>query len=582
MKGYFKTLKKCLKNTKECTGWLFAALIFTIFSTVLELLVPVYLGKCLDLIVGVGNVDFNNLIKTILLLIVLVAVCALFTWLSNYLTNVYSIKTTQVIRKKFFEKIQTVPIRYVDSKTHGDLLSRMVNDTENVTDGFLEGVSTIFNGVITIISTLIFMFVLNVSIALIITILTPFSLFISFIIAKKSQRLFRAHAKSHGDMTGFLEEMVTSQSVVKMFNHEDENINAFKKLNSHNYTVGEKSDFYASITNPLTRFVNAFVYIAVAFIGAILALNGHITIGTISVFLSYANSFGKPFSELSSEITELQTAFASAERIFNVLDEKDEPSDLEFGELGFVDGSLRVENASFSYVPKQKLLQNLNLDIKPGQKIAIVGPTGCGKTTFINLLMRFYDLTGGTIYLSGTDISKVKRSSLRSQYGMVLQESWMFNATVKENIAYGKPTATLEEVIQASKMAGAHEFVSKLEKGYDTIISEGGSNISQGQKQLICIARIMLLNPPMLILDEATSNIDTRMEMKIQSAFDVMMQGRTSFIVAHRLSTIKNADLILVMNKGNIIEQGTHNELMKKDGFYCKLYNSQFANANDE
>ncbi len=582
MKGYFKTLKKCLKNTKECTGWLFAALIFTIFSTVLELLVPVYLGKCLDLIVGVGNVDFNNLIKTILLLIVLVAVCALFTWLSNYLTNVYSIKTTQVIRKKFFEKIQTVPIRYVDSKTHGDLLSRMVNDTENVTDGFLEGVSTIFNGVITIISTLIFMFVLNVSIALIITILTPFSLFISFIIVKKSQRLFRAHAKSHGDMTGFLEEMVTSQSVVKMFNHEDENINAFEKLNSHNYTVGEKSDFYASITNPLTRFVNAFVYIAVAFIGAILALNGHITIGTISVFLSYANSFGKPFSELSSEITELQTAFASAERIFNVLDENDEPSDLEFGELGFVDGSLRVENASFSYVPKQKLLQNLNLDIKPGQKIAIVGPTGCGKTTFINLLMRFYDLTGGTIYLSGTDISKVKRSSLRSQYGMVLQESWMFNATVKENIAYGKPTATLEEVIQASKMAGAHEFISKLEKGYDTIISEGGSNISQGQKQLICIARIMLLNPPMLILDEATSNIDTRMEMKIQSAFDVMMQGRTSFIVAHRLSTIKNADLILVMNKGNIIEQGTHNELMKKDGFYCKLYNSQFANANDE
>ncbi len=581
MKGYFKTLKRCFKNTKECSGWLWGALIFTVLSTVAELLVPVYLGKCLDFIIGAGQVDFTNLIKYVLILLVMVVVCALFTWLSNYLTNIYLFKATQIIRRKFFDKIQTVPIRYIDGHTHGDLLSRMVNDTETMADGFLEGVSTIFNGVITIISTLIFMFVLKPTIAVVITVITPVSLLVSYFIVKKSEKMFRAHAKSKGDMTGYLEEMITNQRVVKMFSHEDENIDKFELINSQNYKVGERAEYYSSITNPLTRFVNSLVYIAVAFVGAHLAIKGEISIGTISVFLSYANSFGKPFNELSSEITELQAAFASAERIFGVLDARNEPSDLELPELGYVDGSIKVENAYFSYVPKQKLLQNLNLDISPGQKIAIVGPTGCGKTTFINLLMRFYDLTDGTIYLSGTDISKVKRSSLRNQYGMVLQESWMFNASVRDNIAYGKPNATLEEIINASKLSGAHDFIEKLPNGYDTIITEGGSNISQGQKQLICIARIMLIKPPMLILDEATSNIDTRTEMKIQKAFDLMMQGRTSFIVAHRLSTIKNADLILVMNKGNIIEKGTHNELMSKGGFYANLYNSQFANADE-
>lgn len=581
MKGYLKILKKCFKHTKSCAIWLWLALLFTILSTIGELLVPVISGNCIDFIIGVDQVDFQSLIKYSLILIAVVGLTSLFTWLSNYLTSLYMYKSLEIIRKKFFDKIQTVPIRYIDSNTHGDLLSRVVNDTEVMTDGFLQGISTIFNGVITILGTLIFMISLNTTIALIIILLTPISLLISYYIAKKSEKMFRAHAKTRGDMTGYLEELIGGQRIVKAFNHEENSIQNFEEINIKNYKVGEKADFYASTSGPITRFINSIVYIAVGVTGSILAISNKISVGRISTFLSYANSFGKPFNELSNEVAEIQAAFASAERIFAVLDAKDEPSDLELPELGYVDGSVKVEHAYFSYVPKQKLLQDLNLDIKPGQKIALVGPTGCGKTTFINLLMRFYDLTDGTIYLGGTDISKVKRSSLRSKYGMVLQESWMFNATVKENIAYGKPNATMDEIVTAAKLSGAHEFIEKLPKGYDTMINEGGSNISQGQKQLICIARIMLIKPPMLILDEATSNIDTRTEIKIQQAFDIMMEGRTSFIVAHRLSTIKNADLILVMNKGNIIEKGTHNELMAKGGFYANLYNSQFANTTE-
>ncbi len=582
MKNYFKIVKKTFSYAKEVQIWLWLAIIFVILSTITELLVPVITGICIDYIIGPGQVDFTHLIQFSMILIGVVGVCALFTWLSTFFTNYYMYRATELIRKKFFEKIQTVPIRYIDGNTHGDLLSRLVNDADIMADGFLEGISTVFNGVITIIGTLIFMFSINVQISLIITILTPISLFVSFYIAKKSEKLFRAHAKSKGDMTGYLEELIGGQRIVKAFNHEDDSMEIYEKLNAHNEKVSEKAEFYSSVTNPLTRFINNIVYVAVGFVGTLQALSFRITIGQISMFLSYANSFGKPFNELSSEVAEIQSAFASAERIFNILDTKDEPSDLDLPEMGYVDGSVKVENAYFSYVPKQKLLQDLNLEIKPGQKIAIVGPTGCGKTTFINLLMRFYDLTGGSIYLGNTDISKVKRSSLRSQYGMVLQESWMFNTSVKDNIAYGNPTATIEEVMEAAKLAGAHEFIEKLPKGYNTIINEGGNNISQGQKQLICIARIMLIKPPILILDEATSNIDTRTEIKIQQAFDIMMEGRTSFIVAHRLSTIKNADLILVMNKGDIIEKGTHNELMAQNGFYSILYNSQFANTNVE
>ena len=582
MKGYWKSLKKVFLHTKQCSIWLWLALLCTILSTIGELVVPVLSGKCVDFVVGPNNVDFAGLTKYSLILIAVVGLTTFVTWLSTYLTSLYMYKAVEIIRRKFFEKIQTVPIRYIDGNTHGDLLSRLVNDTEVMADGFLEGISTIFNGVITIVGTFVFMISLDLTITLIIIILTPLSLFVSYYIAKKAEKLFHAHAKSRGNMTGYLEEIIGGQRIVKAFNHEDDSVEKFEEINEKHNNISRNAEFFSSVTNPLTRFINSIVYIAVGLTGAFLAINGKVSIGKISVFLSYANSFGKPFNELSSELAEIQAAFASAERIFAVLDAKDEPSDLELPELTYTDGSVKVENAYFSYNPKQKLLQNLNLDIKPGQKIAIVGPTGCGKTTFINLLMRFYDLTDGTIYLGDTDITKIKRNSLRSKYGMVLQESWMFNASVKENIAYGKPNATMDEIIAASKLAGSHEFIEKLPKGYDTIISEGGNNISQGQKQLICIARIMLIKPPMLILDEATSNIDTRTEIKIQKAFDIMMQGRTSFIVAHRLSTIKNADLILVMNKGNIIEKGTHNELLAKGGFYSNLYNSQFANTTED
>lgn len=579
MKGYLKTLKRCFAHTKSVSIWLWLALLMTVLSTIGELVVPVLTGLCIDCIIGPGQVDFSGLIRYGMILVGVVGVTTLVTWLSTYLTSLYMYKSVEIIRSKFFAKIQSVPIRYVDNNNHGDLLSRIINDTETMADGFLEGISMIFNGVITIVGTFIFMISLNITITLIIVLLTPLSLFIALYIAKKSNKLFRAHAKTRGVMTGYLEEIIGGQRIVKAFNHEEDSIEAFEVINEKNRKVSESAEFYASITNPLTRFLNGVVYIAVGLTGSLLALNGKVTVGKISTFLSYSNSFGKPFNELSSEIATIQAAFASAERIFQVLDAKDEPSDIELPELGYVDGSVRVENAYFSYVPKQKLLQNLNLDIKPGQKIAIVGPTGCGKTTFINLLMRFYDLTDGTIYLGDTDITKIKRSSLRNQYGMVLQESWMFNSSIKDNIAYGKPNASMEDIISAAKLAGAHDFIEKLPDGYNTIITEGGNNISQGQKQLLCIARIMLIKPPMLILDEATSNIDTRTEIKIQQAFDLMMEGRTSFIVAHRLSTIKNADLILVMNKGNIIEKGTHNELMKKGGFYANLYNSQFANT---
>ena len=581
MKGYLKTLKRCFVHTKSVSIWLWLALLMTVLSTIGELIVPVLTGMCIDCIIGVGQVDFTGLTKYGLMLLGVVGVTTVVTWLSTFLTSLYMHKSVEIIRGKFFSKIQSVPIRYVDNNNHGDLLSRIINDTETMADGFLEGISMIFNGVITILGTFVFMVSLNITITLIIVLLTPLSLFIALYIAKKSNKLFRAHAKTRGAMTGYLEELIGGQRIVKAFNHEEDSIEAFEVINEKNRKVAESAEFYSSITNPITRFMNGLVYVAVGFTGALLALNGKVTVGRISTFLSYSNSFGKPFNEISSEIATIQAAFASAERIFQVLDAKDEPSDVELPELGYVDGSVKVEKAYFSYLPKQKLLQNLNLDIKPGQKIAIVGPTGCGKTTFINLLMRFYDLTDGTIYLGDTDITKIKRSSLRNQYGMVLQESWMFNTTIRDNIAYGKPNATLEDVITAAKAAGAHEFIERLPNGYDTIITEGGNNISQGQKQLLCIARIMLIKPPMLILDEATSNIDTRTEIKIQQAFDTMMEGRTSFIVAHRLSTIKNADMILVMNKGNIIEKGTHNELMKKGGFYANLYNSQFANTTE-
>lgn len=568
--------KQAVKYAGVHKHLLFVSLIFMIVGNVLDLLIPIFIGKSIDCIIGVGNVNTRKLVENILILSVIGIANLLITWLYNLYANMYSYKTSESIREKFFAKIESVPIRFVDSTTHGDLLNRMINDVEIMTDGMVEAVISISSGVFTIIGTLICMLLLNVNIAIVIAVLTPMSLIASYILAKKANVLFTEQAKTTGDMSGYLEELIGSQRVVKAFNHEAQSIESYAEINDKLTKVSEKAKFYSFLAPPFTRLVNGVVYVAVGFFGSLLALGGKISVGTISSFLSYANSFGKPFDELSNEITELQASFASVKRIFEVLDEPEEVGDEDNAELSFCDGSISIEHVDFSYTPKVKLIQDFNLEVKPGQKVAIVGPTGCGKTTFINLLMRFYDVTGGAIKVTGQDVREVTRSSLRNKFGMVLQECWLFSGTIKDNISYGKQNATMEEIVEASKLAGAHDFIEKLPKKYDTIVTEGGNNISQGQKQLICIARIMLTKPSILILDEATSNIDTRTEMKIQEAFGVLMEGRTCFMVAHRLSTIKNADIILVMNKGNIIEQGNHKELLKKKGFYYNLYNSQF------
>ncbi len=582
LKDKLKIIKKLIAFGKPFHGYLYVALICIVLQTFFELLVPVFLGKCIDSIVGVGQVNFTHLLQMAGLLILFFVLNAIFTLFANVCTNKYCFKSSEYMRTKFFNKINSVPLSFIDRNQHGDLLSRMVNDIDILTDGILEGFATITNGVVTILGTLIFMFMLNIPLAVIVLVITPLSLLISLYIAKKSYKLFASEAKTEGDVNGYLEEMFSGGNVVKAFNYEEESIKKFDKINARFYKVSEKAEFYSTLANPVTRFINGLVYICVAICGCLFALQGHITIGLITTFLSYANSFGKPFTELSTEITEWQAALACSERVFEILETEDEPSDEHLPVLKDVNGNISVREINFSYVPKVKLIQNFNLEVRAGQKVAIVGPTGCGKTTFINLLMRFYDVNSGAIMIDSQSVTEVTRGSLRSQFGMVLQESWMFSASIRDNIAYGKPDATDKEILEVSKLTSVDDFVSKLPECYNTLITEGGTNISQGQKQLICIARIMLMNPKMLILDEATSNIDTRTEIKIQEAFDNLMKGRTSFIVAHRLSTIKSADIILVMNKGNIVEQGTHEELLEKHGFYYNLYNSQFAKATDE
>lgn len=573
-KSFFK---KSLKYVGKHKSYLIFAFLFMIVGNLLDLFIPVYIGKSIDAIVGAGNVNFNAVIEYLLIIGLIVVADSIITWFYNLFSNIYTFKTSEHIRNSIFEKFNKVPLSYIDRTTHGDLLNRMVNNVETVTDGLVEAVISVSSGAITIIGTLVFMLVLNVRLAIIVAILTPLSLVFAYVIAKKANILFNTQAKKTGELSGYLEELISSQRVVKAFNREDESLEKFDKINEDLEVSAEKAVFYSSMAPPFTRFVNGFVYVAVGLAGGLLALSGKISIGVISSFLSYASSYGKPFNEIANEITEFQAAYSAAQRVFEILDQQDEPSDAGFFEPEFCDGSVKLENVSFSYTTKVKLIEGLNLDVKPGQKIAIVGPTGCGKSTLINLLMRFYDVNSGTISVSGYNISEITRQSLRRKYGMVLQDSWLFHGTIKENIAYGNVLASQEEIEKAAKMAGAHEFIEKLPKGYDTDIAEGGNNISQGQKQLLCIARIMLIDPSMLILDEATSNIDTRTELKIQEAFNTIMNGRTSFIVAHRLSTIKSADVILVMNKGNIIEQGTHEELLKMHGFYYNLYNSQFA-----
>ena len=582
-KNALKTIKNVIAFGKPFHGYLYLAIFFVLVSTFCDLMIPVYLGRCINTLVGPGAVDFKNLSIQAGIMIAF----ALGAFLTNYLqfrfTNEYNFKTTSYMREKFFEKLNKVPLSFIDNSKHGDLLSRMINDIDILTDGVSEGLATILSGVVTIAGTIVFMFILNIPLAIVVTLLTPMSLILSLYIAKKSYKLFAKQAESEGEINGYLEEFISGSNVVKAFNYENQSLNSFDDINKRYYKVSQKAEFYSNLAGPTTRFINSIVYGVVALLGILIAISGtyEITIGLISTFLSYANSFGRPFNELAGEITELQAAFASSERVFSVLETKEEPSDVDLPELTNCEGEIKVENAYFSYVPSQKLITNFNLSVKPGQKVAIVGPTGCGKTTFINLLMRFYDLSSGTIYIDGTNISEITRDSLRNKFGMVLQESWLYNATIKDNIAYGKPTATLDEIIEVSKLAGVDDFVKMLPNGYNTMVTEGGNNISEGQKQLICIARIMLTKPPMLILDEATSNIDTRTEIKIQQAFDELMKGRTTFIVAHRLSTIKTADIILVMNKGNVIEQGTHESLLAKKGFYYNLYNSQFAKNED-
>lgn len=575
----FKVAKRILSYSKAYSGWLISALISAILSVSLTLYAPIIIGNAIDHIVSAGNVNFAALLPRLLLLAVVAAGAAVFQWLMGFCTNQVSHKTIRDMRNDLFEKLESVPLKYIDSTAHGDLISRMVNDIDLISDGLLQGFTQLFSGIVTILGTILFMLTISLPITIVVVLLTPLSLFVASFIAKRSYKMFRQQAQVKGELGGYVEEMIGEEKVVKAFGYEKRADAHFEEINSRLYDCGVKAQFYSSLTNPCTRFVNGVVYAAVGIVGAVSILRYDLlTIGQLSSFLQYANQYTKPFNEISGVVTELQSAFASARRIFSVLDEPSEPPESE-SLLHVTDckGKVTLSNVSFSYREDVSLIENLNLKANTGERIAIVGPTGCGKTTIINLLMRFYDVTAGEITVDQIPVKRMPRSELRSLYGMVLQETWLFAGTIRDNIAYGRPEATEEEIIAAAKMAHAHGFIKRFPNGYDTVISEDGGNISQGQQQLLCIARIMLTSPPMLILDEATSSIDTRTEIKIQKAFNTMMKGRTSFIVAHRLSTIREADCILVMNAGKIIEMGNHEELLKKNGFYAKLYNSQFS-----
>lgn len=572
----FNTIKKVFVYAKEYRVHLYLTFFFDLINSIFELLIPIYMGKCINCIISINNVDFKLLTTNVLILIGFVLLSQIANFLGSVAINKYNYKASYKIRDMLFKKFNNLPLAYIDTASHGDLLSRMINDIDTMTDGFLESFASVISGVMTIVGTIVAMFMLNIELAVIITILTPISILFTMYFIKKAKKYYQAEVSTQGEISGYLEEYIGGERIVKAFNHETQSIEDFSAVNNKFYEVSKNATYYGNLSNPVTKLINGVVYAVVGLFGSLQAINGGCDVGIISSFLTYASTFGRPFTEISEEISDIQAAFAAASRIFNVLDEPDEPSDDHLPDLLDCDGSVKLTNVYFSYIPKVKLIQNLNLDVRPGQKIAIVGPTGCGKSTLINLLMRFYDVTSGSISVNNHDIREITRQSLRNKYGMILQETWLFNASVKDNIAYGNPNISLEKVIEASKMAGVDEWIQKLPQKYDTIISESGSNLSQGEKQLLCIARIMLLKPPMLILDEATSNIDTRTELKVQKAFDTIMKGRTSFIIAHRLSTITDADVILVMNKGQIVEQGTHKELLAKKGFYANLYNSQF------
>ena len=570
------TLNRVLHKIRPYSAFVVCSLLVAAVSVAAQLYIPILCGDAIDKMLGKGNVDLAGVLRIAVSILVVAAVAALAQWLLSVCNNRITFSVSRDLRNEALRKIQTLPLSYLDSHPSGDIVSRMVADVDTFADGLLMGFTQLFSGILTIFGTLLFMLRENVPITLVVVCITPLSLVVAGFLAKRSYGYFQSQSTVRGKQTALVNEMIEGQKVVQAFGHEAESLTAFDEVNGRLQDVSLKAIFFSSLTNPATRFVNNIVYAGVGLVGALYAVRGGITIGQLSVFLSYANQYTKPFNEISGVVTELQNALACAARVFELLDAEDQVPEAENAAALQPDGHVQLQDVSFRYLPDRPLIEGLSLDVQPGQRIAIVGPTGCGKTTLINLLMRFYDVNSGSIKVSGMDIRDVTRASLRGSYGMVLQDTWLRAGTVRENIAYGKPDATMDEVIAAAKAAHAHSFIRRLPEGYDTVIAEDGGNISQGQKQLLCIARVMLCLPPMLILDEATSSIDTRTEVRIQKAFARMMQGRTSFIVAHRLSTIREADLILVMKDGHIVEQGNHDQLLAQGGFYAKLYNSQF------
>lgn len=573
-----ETVQKIGKLLRPYTHYLVLSLVFAVITVALTLYAPILIGEAVDFILGEGEVNFGKIVEILARLAVIVGITSMSQWLMNLCNNRITYLVVKDVRMHAFEHLQRLPLKYVDSHPYGETISRIITDVEQFSDGLLMGFSQLFTGVVTIVWTLAFMLSINVKISLVVILITPLSLFVASFVAKKTYNMFKTQSETRAKMTSLVDEMVGEQKVVQAFGYGQRALERFDEMNEELRTCSIRAIFFSSITNPSTRFVNGLVYSGVGILGAVLAMRGAITVGQLSCFLTYANQYTKPFNEISSVITELQNAFACAKRVFDFIEEAAEADETEDAvSLKQADGRVELSHVSFSYQQENPLLKDLNLSVKPGQKIAIVGPTGCGKTTLINLLMRFYELDRGTIFVSGYDTKAITRDSLRKNIGMVLQDTWLKCGTIAENIAYGKPDATREQIVEAAKAAHAHGFIKRMKDGYDTQIAEDGGNLSQGQKQLLSIARVMLNLPPILILDEATSSIDTRTEQKIQEAFQKMMEGRTSFIVAHRLSTIREADVILVMKDGDIIEQGNHEQLLAKGGFYAKLYKSQFA-----
>ena len=571
------TLKKVLQYIRPYWALVGLSILLAAVTVAGTLYIPILTGDAVDLIVGPGQVDFAGIVKILVEIAVVVGIAALAQWVMNLINNRITYRVVRDIRNEAFRKLQILPLKYIDSRPTGEVVSRVIADVDQFADGLLMGFTQLFSGVITILGTLIFMLSVNVVITAVVVVITPVSLLVAAFIAKRTYDMFRLQSQVRGEQTGFVEEMVGNQKVVQAFGQEKKSLEQFDEINERLRKCSLRAIFFSSITNPSTRFVNSLVYTGVGIVGALSVVGGGLSVGQLSAFLSYANQYTKPFNEISGVVTELQNALACAGRVFELIEEPAQSPDAPDARvLENAQGQVSIQNVAFSYRPEQHLIENFHLDVKPGQRVALVGPTGCGKTTVINLLMRFYDVDSGSIQVEGTDIRDITRHSLRRSYGMVLQDTWLKRGTIRENIAYGKPEATLEEVVEAAKAAHAHSFIKRLPQGYDTVIGEDGGSISQGQKQLLCIARVMLCLPPMLILDEATSSIDTRTEIRIQKAFQKMMEGRTSFIVAHRLSTIREADIILVMQDGKIVEQGTHDALLARGGFYARLYNSQF------